>query len=523
MEQQYDVIIIGAGHNGLILGNYLAKGGRRVLILESRLEAGGGLSTEEVTVPGFWHNLHSYFHDTINIMPAYTEIGLENFDAKYYRPPVQAGVPLKDGRALLMYDDIERTTRSIARFSERDARTWRQIQDEYADFMQSVVVPAFYSPPPPPSQQVAVLEGSPEGLDYLRLSRMSPRDVVDEFFESDVVKALVLHQLPIPRGMIDDYNGIGFVVPLIVSQIEHSQLCIGGSHALAHALWRAYVRNGGEIQAFSHVTKILLDGGAAVGVETRAGDRYYAPVIASSIDLKTTFLALVGEEDIDAELARKVRSFRLDEFSIFSVHMALNEAPRFKAAKFDPDVDRAFRLDIGFESPDDFSELWADIRAGRLPRKPRLFASVPTVHDPSQAPPGKHTAFLWQLVPYDLKGMEWADVKREFMDRCVEAWREYAPNLNDRNIIMKVAMTPREIPAKIPNMVRGGVFMGRTLMDQIEYFRPLPELSQYRTPVPGLYLCGASSHPGGGIIGAAGFVAANVIADDTGMHKWWEA
>ena len=311
---EHDALVIGGGHNGLVLANYLAKAGLKTLVLESRLEIGGGLATEELTIPGFQHN-YSYFHDTINIMPTYRDLGLDDCNARYKRPEVQAGLPLKDGRALTFWSDIDRTCESIARFSERDAKTYREVQENYLEFMEAVVVPALYSPPQLPSMQMKVLEATPEGLEYLRMSRMSPQAVVDELFENEHVKALILHHLPIPRGMLHDYHGLGFVIPLVISQVEHSQICVGGSHLLAHALWRALVRNGGAVKAPFKVARILIEDGQAIGVESVQGERIYAnKLVASSIGFKQTFADLIGEDHLEADLLNKVKHFKPDEF-----------------------------------------------------------------------------------------------------------------------------------------------------------------------------------------------------------------
>ncbi len=521
-NNDYDVIIIGSGHNGLILGNYLVKAGLNVVIIERRLEAGGGLSTEEITISGFMHNLHSYFHDTINIMPAYEDLQLEEFNARYYRPPVQVGTILPDGRSLCIYDDLDKTCESIARFSEKDAAKWREVRDNYGDFISTVIVPALYSPPSPPSEQLLVLEGSPEGMEWLRIGRMTPLEVVDEWFENDIVKATILHQLPIPRGILPDYGGLGAVVPLVVSQVEHSMIALSGSHAPAHAMWRAFIRNGGDAKSITHVEKILVEDGAAVGVETSTGQRFFAPTVVSTVDLKQTFLKMVGEEHVDAGLARRIENFRLDEFSVFGVHLALREAPRFETRDGDDDINQAFRLNIGFESPKDFTAVLAEIRTGRLPDKLAFIASVPTWFDPSQAPEGFHTAFIWQLAPARVKGADWNDIKGEYTRRCIDKWREYAPNLTEKNILKAVPQTPVDTENRIINLDRGGVFMGRMHLAQMEHFRPLPELAQFRTPIQGLYLAGACMHPGGGIIGGPGVIAADIILDDLKLPKWWE-
>jgi len=523
---EYDAIIIGGGHNGLILGNYLAKAGLRTGILERRLEIGGGLSTEEITIPGFLHNLHSHFHDTINVMPPYLDLRLEDFNARYVRPPVQAGIALKGGQAITMHTELEKTCASIAKVSPRDARAYREMAQNYGEFMEAVVIPALFTQPQPPSAQPSILESTPEGLDFLRMGRLSPKDVLDEYFEDEHVKALILHQLPVPRGIVPDYHGLGTVIPLAVSQVEHSQLCIGGSHVLAHALWRSFFANGGMALGLHHVRRILVEKGEAKGVETSSGEVFRAKrLVASAIDLKQTFLELVGEENLEASFVQKVKNFKLDEFSLFGVHLALNEPPRHACGGFDPDIDQAFKLDIGLETPEDFLILWSEIRRGELPEHLGLFCSVPSLFDPTQAPKGKHTALIWQPVPYSLKegGPErWDEVKEEYMERCIERWREYAPNLTDENILAKAALSPLDIERKLVNMRFGGVFMGRMIQGQLDYFRPLPELAQYRTPIRGLYLCGSCCHPGGGIIGAPGFIAANVIAEDLDLKKWWE-
>jgi phytoene dehydrogenase-like protein len=519
----FDVLVIGAGHNGLVLGCYLARAGLKVCVMERRLEVGGGLSTEEITLPGFAHNLHSYFHDTINIMPAYRDLELERFNARYYHPPVQAGLILPDGRSLCLYDELDRTCESIARFSAKDARTWRDIVNNYGEFCSTVIVPALYSPPSAPSEQIAVMEGSPEGMEWLRLGRMTPLEVVDEWFENDHVKALVLHHLPIPRGILPDYAGIGTVVPLVVSQVEHAQIALGGSHITAHALWRALLRCGGEATSLTHVEKILVEDGKVAGVRTSEGKTYLAPVVVSTVDLKQTFLKMIGEENLDPGLVSKVNGHRLDEFSVFSVHLALREAPKFTTQPGYDDINRSLRLDIGFDTPEDFTELVGQVRLGKLPDKLAFIASVPTWFDPSQAPPGHHTAFLWQLAPYRIKGASWDDVKEDYAERCIAKWREYAPNLTPDNIMAVATQTPADIENRIVNMARGGVFMGRMHLAQMEHFRPLPELAQFRTPIKGLYMAGACMHPGGGIIAGPGVIAADLIFDDLKLPKWWDA
>ncbi|MBI4613820.1 MAG: NAD(P)/FAD-dependent oxidoreductase [Planctomycetes bacterium] len=522
-----DVVVIGAGHNGLICGAYLARAGLEVAVVERRLEAGGGLSTEEATLPGFLHNLHSVFHDAAEHMPAMADLGLVAEGAEYVLPPVQVGLVLGDGRALTVHTERERTLRSIARFSERDARRWATVDDDYHEFALSVVVPALYAPPPTPSEPVLPMEQSPEGMEHLRMSRQSPADAVTDLFESDPVRAAVLFQLAVPRGVGPDYAGLGMLVPLVVTGVERSHLAKGGSHNVAHALWKALIKAGGRVRGMREVRRILVEGGRAVGVELTGGERIAARrAVVSAVDFRQTFLSLLDPRELGDEFLERARCFRLDEFSLFGVHLALAEPPRYLAAAFDPDIDRAFKVGIGFESTADFRTLFEDIRRGAIPDPPRLYACSPTVHDPTQAPEGFHTAFCWAVAPYNLAAggaAAWDRAAPEYAERCLAAWRKAAPNLTPENILGRRILSPLDIERKLASMPAGGVFHGRTSLDQIEAFRPMPGLADGRTPIQGLYLAGASIHPGGGILGACGYIAAGTIAGDLGIKKWWES
>ncbi len=206
------------------------------------------------------------------------------------------------------------------------------------------------------------------------------------------------------------------------------------------------------------------------------------------------------------------------------VHLALREAPRYADAALDPALNDAFKVGIGFESEERFVSLFADIRRGRLPASPSLFACTPSRFDAHQAPPGAHTALCWAPAPYALKdgGAEaWDAQAPAFARRCLEVWRAAAPNLTDDNILAMRTISPAEIPRKFRNMRMGSVFGGRVSHDQLDAFRPTPSLADFRTPIAGLYLAGAGQHPGGGILGACGAIAAETVADDLNLSRWW--
>jgi phytoene dehydrogenase-like protein len=516
----HDVVVVGGGHNGLVCAAYLARAGLDVCVVERRLELGGGLSTEEATLPGFYHNLHSVFHDAAEHMPAMRDLDLARHGAAYVRPEVQVGLALSDGRALTVHVDRNQTLASLSRFSERDAVAWARMDDDYHEFMETVVLPALYAAPGRPSEPLVALEGSPEGMEYLRLSRASPADVVTGAFESEAVRAAILFQLAVPRGVVTDYAGLGMLVPLVVAGVERSHLARGGSHVIAHALWRALLRAGGRVRGTREVVRILVEGGRAVGVELEDGERVLARrAVVSAVDLPQTFLRLVERGAVPGDFLERVRAFKLDEFSLFGVHLALREPPRYAAAGFDPDLDRAFKVGVGFESVADFQALWRDVRRGVPPDPPRFYACAPTVHDPTQAPAGHHTAFCWVPAPYDVA---WDRVGPAYAERCLEVWRRAAPNLTRDNVLAMRVLSPLDVQRKLTSMPRGGIFHGRLSYDQIEAFRPLAGLADGRTPIPGLFLGGACIHPGGGILGACGYIAAGTVLADLGLKPWWE-
>jgi phytoene dehydrogenase-like protein len=430
-------------------------------------------------------------------------------------------MPLQNGKCLTQHLDVDKTCEKIAKFSEKDAKSWKEIYNDYAEFISTVFIPGLFSRALPETAARSDLEASPEGREVIRVFKSSPIDVCNQWFENEHVKSMILHQLFYPRGILPDYYGAGSAVPLIISGAEYSQISFSGSHNLAHTLWRALVANGG-ICRNGEVTKIIVKDGEAKGVELADGTQVMAKkAVASSIDLKQTFLELVGEDNLDSSLAKKIKNFKLDEFSIFTVHLALDEVPIHSSASFDNSIDQTHKLLVGYETTRDLMKAWHDIRNGDLP-EPGFFASCPTKFDPKQAPPGKHTGVISQPVPYRINGSEdkWEDVKEEYGQRCIDKWAEYSPNI--KNSIIKTSVrTPVDIVVKLKNMAEGGIFMGRLTLDQLEWYRPLNELSEFKTPIKNLYLCGSCMHPGGGIIGAPGYIAADIIAEDHNIEKWW--
>jgi phytoene dehydrogenase-like protein len=509
-EEQRDVLVIGAGLNGLTLANYLLKSGLKVMVLERRLESGGGLASEEPTLTGFWHNTGHYVFDTLNLLPFHRELDLEEFNVSFVRPEVQSVLPLGDGRALVIYRNLPQTLESVAAFSRKDAEMWGRLYRAAATAMPEFSGAALRVPPKP---------APPVSGDLARLSRMSPREVLDQLFESEAVKSLILHYLLIPRGIGYDYSGTGHFVPFAIAQAGQGRLVHEGSHQLAQGLWTAILKRGGDIWDMTEVTRILVEKGRARGVELLGGRRISGRAVVSTIDTAGTF-RLAGERHMKPDLLERLARFQPDEFSLFTVHLALKTPPRFQADAVGPDVNRALRYGIGLESVADHAALWDQVRRGELPTRAGMFVSFPSVHDPSQALPGHHTGLIWQVVPRTLKGREWKDVREEYMAACIDRLHRYVPNIGRETILGTVAMTPDDFVAKWTNLA-GGLLGGRNSGGQLGAFRPLPELAGYRTPTRGLYLAGASLSPGAGLHPASAMACAEVLATDLRAKRWW--
>ncbi len=251
-----------------------------------------------------------------------------------------------------------------------------------------------------------------------------------------------------------------------------------------------------------------------MGVETSTGRKLHAKVVVSTVDLQTTFQTLVGPEHTPQELAQQVQAYQLEEFSLFVIHAVLDEAPQVNAK--DEHVSRALRWTLGFESAEDVQEHIAQIQAGELPNRLGAIVSSPSLHDPSQVLPGKHTFLLWQMVPSRLRSGDWGEVSDSYAQQLLDWVSEYIPNLKGKNILKQVAMSPQDLVTKW-QYPQGTVFGGKSAGAQLGAARPIPELANYRTPIKNLYLAGAYMHPGAGIEGAPGYVAAKVIADDLGI------
>lgn len=527
MAEEYDIVIVGGGHNGLTCGTYLAKAGQKVIILERNQNIGGGASTEERTLPGFKHNLHSLFHGWIPTSPVMKDLELEKHGCKYIFPEAQYAVVFRDGRSLICYQDLDKTCKEIEKFSSKDAKAYRELVKMYSP-LGSFIYGAFYNFPVPPSMQYAAFEGTDEGLELLRMQFSTPMKICDELFESVETKMWILGMCA-QVGIPPDMYGTGYIVPLGFTSMHNKPwgICEGGSRQVAEAMVRSMEASGGKVVKNCHVEKIIVKDGVAMGVELQDGTEIIAKkALVSNSSLRGTFLDMVGEENLDSQFVRKVKSFAPDDLALYTVHYALNEPPNWKVAETNPEIMNCFGVWFGVETPHELQMILNDMREGALPRVRGGLAAFVTTNDPTQAPPGKHTALMYQYTGYNLKdGPEkWDDVKEELGDKITEVWREYAPNMDGDNILARYVHSPLDTEREVISMWNASIIHGRMGPDQSGIFRPFASttIPPYRTPIKKLYLCGSSTHPSGGISGAPGYNAANAITDDLKINKWWK-
>ncbi|HZP78249.1 MAG TPA: NAD(P)/FAD-dependent oxidoreductase [Pseudolabrys sp.] len=521
LEKTYDGIVIGAGHHGLILGTYLAKAGLKILLVERRLTYGGGLCTREVTEPGFYHNLHSINHFHISEAPWFKDLGIGE-RVTYITPRYELGQAHSDGSALVLGRDLEESIANLARFSKRDAQTFRDWNRRAEKITAQIFLPERYSEPLPQAEREALLSRTAVGREFLEVSNRQPLDVVQELFENEHVRLLFLFKVSLFGTWLVDTlsktSPMGSVIRAFDLESGY-QLCQGGSFNLARGLMEAFIAAGGSYAPQVDIERIVIENGRASGIALNDGRTVRArQFVASTLDVHQTFDKLIGREQMPEDFRRKLDGFKYTAWTLFGLHLALHESPRFAAASFDPNVNRTLKWSIGAETMEDLFSAHQDVQAGRVPKLIQFGAGPLSVLDPTQAPPGKHTTYAWHVMPLDpdTGGRSYEDFKDEFAEKIIDGWARYCPNMTSENIIGRYVYTAREYTREMINMRDGDIFMGAFNAEQVMYNH-----FGYRTPIPNLYNAGSAGHPGGAISGGSGYISAGIIARDLGLKPWW--
>ncbi len=517
-ESGWDAIIIGAGPNGLIAGAYLAKAGAKVLLVERRYEVGGGLATEEILFPCYHSNMHAIYHMMVDYMPAIRDFHLDQHSLVWVKPNLQTAMVFEDGSSLLLTRMIEDTADSIHKFSRKDAVAFGKLMRNWKRIVSEIIGPSTYLPPTPPVDLTVSLQRTEIGRELLELNEQSPLDIITRAFENDRVRALMLY-VACMWGLDPRETGIGLFVPLLLERGMNKCYCYGGSHKFAGALAREIVRAGGTIIDAAEVSKISMKNGAVGGVELREGRSLRSNVVISSLDPHTTFFDLVGKGHLPTALRDTVENWKYDKWSYYTLHVVSKEQPKYKCD--DPWVNESFMTIVGFESTDEVISHWGNVINGKVSSHFGGHCTCESFWDPHLARmPDGHISFFQMHAPYEIQG-GWEKQGKALERAMLDKWRKAAPNMKQENIILTNIETPVDIEIRFPNMRRGGVKHGDYTPMQLGYNRPNTDCSTSRTPIDGLYLCGASMYPGGMVTGGPGYVAANRVAEDIGLKKWW--
>ncbi|SPD75446.1 hypothetical protein PITCH_A610004 [uncultured Desulfobacterium sp.] len=366
--EQYDAIIIGGGHNGLLAGAYLAKAGAKVIILERRWETGGAIMTDEQS--GCKINTHACYMMMMDKAPAFDDLQLSEFGCSYFSPQPSIAFLTKDEKALCLYNDPDKTAKSIARFSTNDAAKFKQIYNEYSELVEECIVPQTYRSTIAPLDMVYLLTEKEIGKKLLELSEKTPIEIIDECgFESDTLKAALLY-LTSMWGINPNVTGVGFLVPLYIVRMLNSSLIRGGSHRLPSAIYKTFIANKGVVEDTLEVEKIIIENGKAVGVKTIKGREFRAKCIISTVDPQQTFLRFVGEDELNVispDFPATIKGWQWEELSHYVLHLVMDRSPEYKAAKFDPEVANSFIQVMGIDGFQDLADKFKQAVSGKLP------------------------------------------------------------------------------------------------------------------------------------------------------------
>lgn len=517
-ESEWDVVVIGAGPNGLITAAYLAKAGLKVALVERRYEIGGGLATEEILYPGYYSNIHAIYHMMVDYMPVLQDFDLGRHGLVWIKPNLQTAMVFQDGSSLQLTRMVEDTIDSMHKFSQKDAVAFGKVMRNWRRISREIVAPATYVPPMSPLDLSIALQRTDIGSELLELTEQSPLQIITNLFENDRVRALLLYVCCM-WGLDPRETGVGLFVPLLLDRGMNKCYCQGGSHKLASSLAREFVRAGGTILDGSQVNKIIMRNGAATGVELWEGRTLHADAVVSSLDPQSTFVDLVGRDSLPGDLAEAVDGWKYDKWSFNTLHVATREAPRYACE--DPWVNESFMTVFGFEGMDELLAHWDNVSAGKLD----LYSfgghsTCETFFDSHLARKPGHVSFFQIHAPYGIKG-GWNE-RKDIEDAMLARWRKAVPNMTRENIVTSSMETPKDIETRLASMRFGSIKHGDYRPVQLGCFRPNQECSGTNTPIAGLYVCGASTYPGGLILGGPGYLAANKVAEDMGVKKWWK-
>jgi phytoene dehydrogenase-like protein len=518
-----DVVIIGGGHNGLVTAFYLAKAGFKPLVLERRAQPGGAAITEEFH-PGF--RCSTLAHSVGPLRPdIVSDMQLEKHGLQLIASDAGVVALSPDGRALTLYNDMEKSAREISKFSQKDSGKYLEFQDSI-EKMGRVIGRVLAAVPPniddPSSGDLwgmlktgrAVRSlGKKDMYRLLRWGPMAVADLVAEYFETELLRAPVA-----ARGIFGTFLGpwsAGSSLILLIRAAADSHpagsagFAMGGMGAVTQAMASAATQAGAEIRSNAEVIEVRVKDGAAVSVVLATGEEIGARAIISNADPKRTLLRLVDPIHLSPDFVMKLQHYRMPG-TVAKVNLALSGLPKFTALDGSGDSNAlAGRIHIGPEI-DYLERAFDESKYGNFSRQPYLEVAIPSITDPSLAPAGQHVMSIYmQYAPYKLKNSDWESQRVALGDTVVKTLAQYAPNLPEL-ILTHQIITPQDLEETY-GLTGGHIFHGELALDQFFTMRPLLDWARYRTPIQNLYLCGSGTHPGAGLTGGSGANAAREI------------
>ncbi|MGH8496134.1 MAG: phytoene desaturase family protein [Gammaproteobacteria bacterium] len=535
MAKRYDAILIGAGHNGLICAAYLARAGLSALVLERRHLVGGAAVTEEI-YPGFKYSVCSY---VVSLLRPSIISDLDLPKHGFELLPLDGTLsPLPEGDYLMRWHDAAETRLELMRHSHTDAEAYERFSRRMYHLAMAIrpllgiAPPSLTSLAPRNLHRLWQLRGTlarhePHLYDLARIMTMSSADYVEEWFETPALQGALAASGIIgtflgPRSPGSAYVMLHHYMGEIDGQFRAWGLPRGGMGAVSEAIAAAARGFGAEIRTEAEIVEVLIRNGRACGVVLANGDEIEAEAVVSNADPKRTFEKLVASGHLDAEFRAQIARYNIRGSSA-KVNLALDALPRF--ACLEPleqqgvDVHQYLAGAISISPDIDYLErAYDDAKYGRYSRRPYMDIVLSSLLDPSMAPPGKHMMTIFvQYAPYELKDSTWEEQREAFGDTVVDTLAEYAPNLKDI-ILHRQVVTPWDLEQNI-GLTGGNIFHGELGLQQLFSLRPVAGLDGYRTPIDKLYLCGSGTHPGGGVMGASGQLAARRVIDDFGKRR----
>lgn len=524
----YDAIVIGGGHNGLTTAAYLQKAGINTLVLERRHIVGGACVTEEV-FPGYKVSTTSYVCSLLR-PEIIRDLELKKYGYEILERNPSSFSPYPGNKYLMFWRDRKKTCEEIAKFSKKDAEAYPLFEkklEELSEFVQPLLTMV---PPDPTSSAPKDVLGSLKMLlkvkglgtdiyEHMRVFSMSVADYLDGWFESEELKVRLATDGVIGAWAGPYSPGTAYVLfHHVMGETEGKPgvwgYVRGGMGTITQGLAKAFESYGGTILTRADVEKIIINDGVAQGVALKDGREFYAKRIISNCDPSRTFLGFVGEKNLPTDFAKEIKGIRYRS-GVIKINVALNGLPDFTALP-GKEVGPQHRGTIHIAPTMQYMEqAFDDAKHGRPSAKPVIEMCIPSVVDPSLAPPGKHLGSMFiQYAPYERKdGKEWNETtKKEFAENVFKIIGEYAPNFPGLVDAYQV-LTPVDLEREY-GLTGGNIFHGEMTMDQLFFMRPLPKYADFRTPIERLFMCGSGCHPGGGVMGAPGYIASKIVKKD---------